>query len=289
MGKINWITKNMTETASDYLNGGLGFFQDWIISIFDGNIEIFKAAEVEAATLVTKSVSIVLVIIMTFKYIWSTYVMEMDGDPDQDPLQVFVKASVCLAVIEGNSVIFDLFNTISKKFTADMAGACDAHTFCLKFSSVLSYLTMSSVKAAILVIILAICLILVIIFSFKAGLRAGELMLMKIVFPLFSIDKLSANQERWNAFFTSYVVTFFSYSLQLFCIRIGLNRVIAALIEGESASFINYFSALVCFWLAIKTPKWLEKWVYSSGIGQAIGNTGRTMTYMIPTILMRRH
>lgn len=288
---MNWVTKNIAEAIADFLNGILDFFSQWIIDIFDKDIEIFSSTEIAGAVLVTKGIAIVLVILMTFKHIFSTYVMETDGDPDMDPMQLMVKASVALALIEGNDLIFTIFQTLSKKFSADIVnGSVDATKFTVNMDALTINLAASKItnqSTVVFVIMLLICIIVIIVLSFKAGLRAGELALMKMLFPIMAIDKLGTNPERWNAFFTSYVVTFFGWSFQLFCIRIGMNRMIFAMAEGL-LTFINYFAALVLFWLAIKTPKWLEKFAYSSGLGQMAGNGLRTAGFMLPSFMLRR-
>lgn len=285
---MNWLTKNMSDSANDYISGGLTFFESTIMYVFDYNVELFTAAEIASAELVIKSIAIVLVVIMILKEIFTTYVMETDGDPDSDPMELLVRASLVLALIEGNSLVFDELQVISRKLTQELVGTCSARTFIVKMESLISNMVVENTAHTMTILTCGALLILMIFFVLKSGIRGGELMLARLLWPIFAIDKLKANAERWNAFATTYVVTFVSYSLQLFLIRWGINRVVSAMTEGLSATFLNYFAGIVLFFLAIKTPKWLEKFVYSSGIGQMVGNTGRSLTYMIPSMLMRR-
>lgn len=286
---MNWLTKNISESVNDFVSGGLNFFESTIMNVFDHNVELFTATEIATAELVIKSIAIVLVVIMILKEIFTTYVMETDGDPDADPMELLVRASVVLALIEGNSLIFDELQVISRKLTKDLVGTCSAKAFTVKMESLLANMVIENTAHTMTILTLAGILILMVVFVFKSGIRGGELMLARLLWPIFAIDKLKANAERWNAFVTTYVVTFVSYSLQLFLIRLGINRVISAMTEGGvEATFLNYFAGIVLFFLAIKTPKWLEKFVYSSGLGQMAGNAGRSLTYMIPSMLMRR-
>lgn len=286
---MNWLTKNISESINDFVSGGLTFFESTITYVFDYNVELFTAAEIASAELVIKSIALVLVVIMILKEIFTTYVMETDGDPDADPMELLVRASWVLALIEGNSLIFDELQVISRKLTKDLVGTCSAKTFTVKMESLLANMVIENTAHTMTILTCAVLLVLMVVFVFKAGIRGGELMLARLLWPIFAIDKLKANAERWNAFVTTYVVTFVSYSLQLFLIRLGINRVISAMTEGGvKATFLNYFAGIVLFFLAIKTPKWLEKFVYSSGLGQMAGNAGRSLTYMIPTMLMRR-
>lgn len=285
---MNWITKNITESVNDFICGGLKFFDSAITYVFDNNVEIFTSAEITAAELVFKSIAICLVVVVFLKEVFSTYVTETDGDPDSDPMELVVRTSVVLALIEGNSLIFDILQELSRRLTKDLVGTCSANSFTVTMENLLLNMVIDNVSHSMTIFMCAIILILIIVFVFKSGIRGGEIMLARLLLPIFALDKLKANSERWNAFITSYIVTFLSYSLQLFLIRCGMNRIISAMVEGTSAVFLNYFVGLVCFFLAIKTPKWLEKFVYSSGISQMAGNTGRSLTYMIPSMLMRR-
>lgn len=284
-GAINWLTKNLINGfLADIVKGTVEFVSQAIINIFDKDIEIMSTKEVDAAVLVTTGIASVLIIVLAFKSIFSTYVTETDGDPDADPLQVWVKVSIALALINGNNIIFAILQTLSKKFTEDLVGSIKVENFFNAVGKLLIAkvnLTPLTVIQDIVVFISVIC---VIILAFKAGIRAGELMLFKITFPIISLDKIGSNNERFNSFFSSYIVTFFGYSIQLFCLRLAINRALSGMSSG---AFINYFAAFVLFYLAIKTPKWLEKFAYSSGLGQIASNGMRTAGFILPSLLRR--
>lgn len=285
---MNWITKNISEVINDFISGAMGFFDSTIIYVFDQNVEIFTSEEITSVELIIKSIAIVLVIAVVLKQIFSIYVTETDGDPDADPMQLIVKASISLALIEGNSLIFDVLQTLSRKLTIDIVGACEAKQFSVTLSTLIGSIANINLNTSMISLTCLISLIFLIVFLIKSGIRGGELIIARILLPIFAVDKISNNPERWNAFFTNYVVTFISYSFQLFLMRVGINRIIAAMLSGVDANFQNYFAGMVLFYLAIKTPKWLEKFIYSSGIGQMAGNTGRSLAYMIPSMIAKK-
>lgn len=284
---MNWLTNQLTEVITDYLNSGLTFFTSAIIAIVDNNIELFTASEISAAVSVTTSIAMVLVIILAFKQLWGIYVMESEGNPDQDPLEVIVRVAKVIAIISVNNWLFDTLTALSKNFSTDLVGSCNFTEFSVKFDALLKVIVNPTGSVAMLVLMLVVLLITVVIFAFKSGIRAGELVIMKILFPIFALDQLSAGSERWNNFLESYITTFFGYTIQLFLFRLGLNRSIQGMVSGLSGTASNYFAAFVFFLLAIKIPKWLEKWTYSSGIGAAVSNVGRSAAYMIPSMLRR--
>ena len=115
--------------------------------------------------------------------------------------------------------------------------------------------------------ILTLLLLLVgfIIFSIVAGIRGAELTLMKILFPLFAVDLLTTNRERWNSFFTTYVITFLSYSVQLLCFKL-CNMTFVTIDYGGNFN-IRFITVIGWMVMMIRAPKWMEKFAYSSGLG----------------------
>ena len=285
---MNWITKNIFfGSVPDVVNDGVNFISNQIIKLFDKDIELLTTKEISAAVLATTSVASMLVVVMAFKLIFTTYVTETEGDPDADPIQIWVKVSVVLALINSNDFIYVTFQKLSSTFTKDLVGSisCSEYFNAVRLTITLLTKQQDGISALITIVVSVIC---VLIIAFKAGIRAGELVLFKTLWSIVCIDKLSANSERFNAFFSSYVVTYFGYSIQLFCLRLAFNRMIAGMTNVKVAELSDYFAAIVFFYLAICTPKWLEKFAYSSGIGQKISNGARTASFMIPSLLMRR-
>lgn len=282
---VNWITKNIVNGfVTDLVKGAVEFVSNTIINIFDKDIQIMAAKDVTAAVLVTTGIASVLIIVMTLKNIFCTYVTETDGDPDADPIQIWVKVSVALALINGNELIFSTLQKLSKKVTKDVVGSIQVEDFFVSVGKSLVARATVTPLSVIQDIVLSVCVICIIILAFKAGIRAGELILFKIIFPIICLDKVGSNSERFNSFFTSYIITFFGYSIQLFCLRVAINRALSGMSEG---TFTNYFAAFVFFYLAIKTPKWLEKFAYSSGLGQIAGNGIRTAGFILPSFFRR--
>lgn len=104
---MNWITKNIFfGSVPDVVNDGVNFISNQIIKLFDKDIELLTTKEISAAVLATTSVASVLVVVMAFKLIFTTYVTETEGDPDADPIQIWVKVSVVLALINSNDFIY---------------------------------------------------------------------------------------------------------------------------------------------------------------------------------------
>ena len=282
---MNWITKQVAEVINDVTDAALNFFSDFIIGIFDKDIELFSSQEIAAACTVTKTIAITLVIIFSLKHIWDIYVTETDGDNESDPMQILTNAAISLALIEANDFIFTTLQTLSKNFSSDLAGSVSASDYTVKMSSLIALLAKPDETTIMIGTMAIFSIIIIIVFSFIAGKRAAELVLMKVLLPIMAIDKMGTGKERWNSFFETYVQTFFGYAFQLFLLRIAMNKFVAAFVEGIGAKFGNYFIAFCLVWVAIKTPKWLDRFTYSSGLGNFASGTMRTI---VNSAILRR-
>jgi len=255
--KMNWIYNNIGEMLGNTLQEILDFCHDWLITFLDSEVEMMSTSEITAALMVTTSIGVALVVLMCFKQIWSIYVMKTDDNPDADPMQVAVKGAMALALIGANTFIFNTLQSLSRSFAKDLVGSVSAATFTTKASALLNSLVFGATfTASINVIVLIISVVMLI----GLGIKMVEQMLMKILYPIMAVDKISRGSERFNDFFSKYIVTFLGYALQMYYTRMALNRIIAGIVAG--GMFRNYLAGIVWFWLALKTPKWLKE--YSS-------------------------
>lgn len=211
-----------------------------------------------------------LLVLVASKHIFTTYILETDGDPDMDPLQYLVKTSIALALIQMQNFLFYYLLRLSSALCDEMTGFINVNipdfSNTTDLANRLSSTGVMGATAPIIYIIFVICIIYLVI---KAAFRAVELSLMKIIFPLFCCDIITPNRERWNTFVASYLVTMFGYIIQLFCFRTSMMLFLSA----ESVQLIIGSLALLFF--SLKAPKWLEKFVYSSGAGQTVAGLGR--------------
>lgn len=279
---LNWISVNIASFLLDLLNGIINWAMSGIVSLFELGIKLMESSNITKATACVTAISVALVSLMVAKQIFTVYIMETDGDSDSDPLQLLVKASQALALICCNSMIFNYTLKLSQQFTKDFLGSVEVSEFSVgmlkkvgKLAEALILPTPDPTEliAAIFFIIITVFMI---ILALKAGLRGAELTLMKILFPFFCVDLLTPTKERFNSFITTYLITFFGYSIQLLCIKLFVTSFVSA----DVNSFESYIQACIWLYMAIKTPKWLEKFCYSSGIGIGAGNGAKSVASM---------
>ena len=218
---------------------------------------------------------VVLVIVFT------GYVMETDYDSEADPFNLIVKIAQVVAVILNTGWIFNWLLKLSKDFTTDLIGFANADGYSAMTRSLLQ-VDLASMGLNIFwhILFLLVVFIAVLCFSIVAALRAIELVGMNLLFPFFALDMLTNSKERWSPFFSSYLINFFSYGLQMLFFMIAMKSYASAT-TGYSMYTFSTIGFLIA---AIALPQFLDKYTYKSGIGRAVSGGVRVVAQ---SILMR--
>lgn len=273
---MNWLTEMVTGMIGDWITDIVDVFFGVIETIFDSAETWLNASEVGLGMTVTLSVANVLVGLLVCKHILDTYILETNGDHDVDPLQVFVNYSISIAMINTGGLFCKIFLTYAKTLTDALITGIP-----VRFDDIgEAILDLLKLASPITTVLLMVYVIMLIIFLFRAILRGAELALMKILFPIFACDYVTQSRERWNAFLMSFFVVIFGYSIQLFAFRLSV-------ISFLRGSLVNQLYGIGFLWMAITTPKWLEKFVYKSGLGQKVGHGATSAMYVMPRFIGR--
>ncbi|MBS6953496.1 MAG: hypothetical protein KH230_09705 [Enterocloster asparagiformis] len=295
---MNFITKNFQKFIANIIESMLKFFSGSINGVFDAVADVnIKSPAVVSAQKFTISFAITFVVALAVKKYFTTYVMETEGDPDSDPLDILVRCAQAIAIICCNSTIFRLFLIFSKKFCKDtistisittgsqydgLVGAID--------QAVGTLVSQISAFTFIYIVILLAIVIGLLAFSVTAGIRGAELSLMCVMCPLWACDLINTSHERWSNFFTKYVSTFLYYCLQLFAYNMFLVDCADAVtgFAGLSGFSMALVRAIGWFVLMLRGPKWMEAFIYTTGVGtKASGAIGSAVRYA-GMVAMRR-
>lgn len=281
---INWVLRNIGEVIAGLITGMLDFFNDLINNLFvyvaDINLE---NPIISNASVYTTLLGIALISFMGVKHYFTTYVMETSGDPDSDPLDILVRCSEGVAVCCSNDFLFTYFLSFSKAFVNDFAGSPGMIDGTAKIKIWVADLIDRMTPALIIFeIIIFFMVIGIIIFCIIAGIRGAELSLMKLMLPIMAVDLVTTNRERWNNFITSYIMTCLYYGVQLLCFRMFLSSLGQVTVTTLSKELIITFGWFV---VMLRSPKWMEKFVYSTGVGRAVGGAGRSAQFLIPSLI----
>lgn len=273
---MSWLGSSVYDWMEELFNNVFGFLFNIVNGIFEDAESMIELDEISTASVIVADIATILISIVVIYSIINIYIFETSGDSEQDPLQLLVNASLAVALIQSYNYLFNWALNLSKIFTKEITNSEIDLGIPQGFIEELKSNINTSASTDIWVLILIIFVVGIILFIFKAFVRGGELALMKILFPIFCCDLLTASKERFNAFITSFCVTTFSYALQLLCFRLSMNSFVS--INGTSDTvYFHIVFAFVWLYFAIKAPKWLEKYAYSSGLG-GLARNGATST-----------
>ncbi len=281
---MNWITKNIMGAIADCISGILDVFGNFISNIFDLVADVnLNSGIVTNCSNFTILFGLAFLGLAAGKQILDVYVFQTSGDPDTEPLQIVVRIAQACAVICSSTWIFNEFLKFTQYFTSDLLSSAAENDVSSHMKSLVSMvIDLEGNRMIGYTIILLLLLIGFVTFCVVAGIRGAELTLMKILFPLFAVDLLTTNRERWRSFFTTYVITFMSYSIQLLCFKMCSMTFVTLDYDGNfSIRFITVIGWMV---MMIRAPKWMEKFAYSSGLGGTVSSGIR----FLPLYLLRK-
>lgn len=275
----------------DVMYGLIDLMGEFMNNIFGLCLDINVSIDISGVLNYVHALAIVLVMVVGLKKGMDIYVFQTDGDADSDPLELVTRIMQAVAVICCNNYIFSLMLRISdmvvSDFTASVTGGKYTKHSTALIDEIADNMSSDAKEFAVgfllaNVIFLLIIMISVLAFCYVAGKRAAELVLLKIMCPLFALDLITTSRERWNTFFTSYAVTFFGYGIQTFCWCMFSKQYGEFSLTADAKQIF-----VVLGWLAMTlgAPKWLEKFVYSSGLKEKMANLGRSAIYMVPYML----
>lgn len=226
--------------------------------------------------------SILLIMLFCMLGYFNTYIAETDGDPDADPLDILVRGAKAVAYSSCSGWVFGTFMNFTSAI-AELAikALGENEDWSISLSSVIQAImgTLTSHGVIWLVVILML-VIGIIAFHVIATIRAIELMLMYIILPLFCSELCNTSHERFNGIATSICVAGLYYILQLICFYMLCQSTTSMLIGVSPDSAVTFEAFRSLGWLiaTLRSPKWLEKFAYSSGIGdsskRAVGTVG---------------
>lgn len=278
---MSWITENIMAFIDDIIKSAIDFLGEFLNNIFfwivDEALQNVYVINAEKFIIVT---AIGLVSLVAIKIVISGYLLETDYDSEADPFNLIIKIAETVAIIMNSGWLFNWMLETAKIFTSDLAGSTSVSGFCETTRSLLERKSLEQTLAVYSILIVFV-LIAFIVFMIVAGLRGVELIAMKLFLPYFALDLLTNSRERWNNFFTAYVVAFFSYAVQILFFMVALRCYVTF---SSQISVEYYIGTLAFIIMAIRTPKFLEKFIYKSGVSNAASSGIRMVAQ---TMVMR--
>ena len=282
---LNFVTEMLLALLGDFLTDIYNKIGTVITDIYTYTVEINQTAEVAAVTTFSMLLGAGLAGFVVVKELISTYGMGTTGDSDQDPMEIIFRLCKALGMMGMNSWLFNEMLRFSNAVADDVVSAMNiANRESEVNNRMLSLLSnaYSSPTTAMCSVVIVVGLIL---FGIAASLRGAELTLNKILLPIFALDIIKSNPEKWNMFIFQYGISFFSYILQMFCFNMYI--LIYLQMDVFNMDFKMFLVLVAWLVLSIKTPSWLEKYIYATGTGRAVSQGASRIGQVVMMVGMR--
>lgn len=280
---MSWLFENVCDFISSAIGGTVDFFGELVNNIFYFIIDYgVNNAYVIGAQKLFITIALALIALVVLKIVTAGYLLETDYDSDADPFNLLVRIAETVAIITNSGWLFNYLLNASKDFTTDIIGSVAETGYAGQTRSLLS-VDLSGMANMLLpyLAMIALMLIAIIIFTVVAGLRGGELIFMNLLLPVFALDLLTSSRERWNNFIMGYFTAFFTYGIQILLYNVALKSYATAS-YSEPLYFITAVTFLI---MAIRSPKFLERYLYRSGVSTA-ATSGMRLVFQ--TAVMKR-
>ena len=278
---MGWISENIMNFFADLGKSFVTVFGDQLNNVFFWIVEkAVNTAYIHNAERFVVTSALALVVLNVIRVVASGYLLETDYDPDADPFNLIVKIAEAVAVIVNAGWLFDWMLETARMYGTDFLGGTSAPGFGEHTNMLLDPVTVTNTGLAYALGLIAL-IVAFLIFTIVAGLRGAELIAMKLFMPYFALDLLSTSRERWNNFFMAYIIAFFSYAFQILFFMVAMQSYLSLSTDFKSDSYIQ-----TCIWIimAIRAPRFLEKFIYKSGVSNAASGGIRMV---VQTAVMR--
>lgn len=284
---MNWLLKLLFVVIGELMTAIIEVFAKFINNIFAVMYQINKNLPLDGVKNWTTGIALTLVVTIALKRILSVYLLQTEGDADSDPLEIFTRVSIAIATILCGREIMDFIISMATNLSSEAIsrfGKSKTDIASIAKTLVTSLLASTTAQNLVYLIFIAIILISFFIFVFKAGRRGAELILFSILLPLVACDLVTTQRERWNSFVTEMLLCIFGYIVQL--ISFSIFAILFGKI-GQAMELKYIIAALAWMSLVLNAPKWTQKFIYTTGIGNGLKGAGRTATFILPSILRR--
>jgi len=214
-----------------------------------------------------------LLVLKTMSEAFQTYILYQNGDPESDPGGLLIRTAQAVAVIatlpDIVGYIFE-FGTMVALDVSNLSGEIGVKDWDAITSAINGGLIV-----ILLCLFLAICFLIV---GIQAVIRGAELALMAVVGPLMALNLTANNRSVWSAWLKQVIIICMTQAIQIFLIKATVTSFTGASPEALLLTF-------GWMWITIKSPKYIQQFVHSTGFSGAVGGTAKQVGSMA---LMRR-
>jgi len=201
--------------------------------------------------------------------ILNTYLLHMAGDGSADPKGVLFRTAKAAAFIMGVPWAVGWLFQLSMTMANDVGAIGSVTPSSNPFTTAASTLVGGELVFALLLLAAFIIYILI---NFQMACRAVEIGLLAMVGPLMAVGFVSPTEGLGAVWWRELVVQCMAQPLQILMLRMSL----LAMGNGTiNLNGVTVFFIIGWFWVTYKSPKLLQQFAMSTGIGGAAAGIGR--------------
>lgn len=206
-------------------------------------------ADFSGVFMVTYSFGLALVVLKFLKKGADIYLIATDGDATNEPTGLFMGLIKAVVIIVAFPTLYDWLYQAVSTLSDDLLRAL---SFDLSLASIAAIIV---TKGIFVLIMILIFLILYAVLFVQFIMRGIEILILRAGLPLAAVGLMDAD----GGIFATYAKKFFQSSLTVI-IQVFLAKLAVALVVS-----MDVFWALGAILMAIKTPKFLQEFLLTSG------------------------
>lgn len=284
---MSWILSLIFTAISEVLIEAVNYLAGYINNIFNTMYELNLSLKLDQVSSYTLYVGITLTSMFAVKQGIDVYVLHTNGDSEEDPLELVTRIAITVATIVCGQWVIQYLIKLASSLGTEITSRVvyEKREFGDIFlDMMLKVVAAGTILCFVQLIFIVIVVIAFMIFILKAARRGAELILFQVMLPIVALDLLTTNREKWNAFKTELLICVFGYIIQLFCFNVFMvlfSKVLT--IDVLDPKYL--FGSIAWLMIVLSAPKWLQKFMYSTGIGNAAKSGVRSAVYIAPKLL----
>jgi hypothetical protein len=270
---LDWIMKGINYFFTGFFQDFISFFGEVLANVMSTSLDVLNLDIVNSAIRYSQGLAFTLLVLKTMNDAFQTYILYQNGDPDADPSGLLIRTAQGVAVIAFMPDLVRQVFVFGSKLSLDVSGLSVGDTGISDWAAIIA--TVVSSGGTVLPIIYIVLAVMLLVVAFQAAIRGAELARVSIIGSIMAINITSNNKSIWSSWFKQLVIICTAQSLQILMITGAMSLMTNKIISGKGTVLI-----FAWLWVAIKTPKYLEQFAYSTGFTGAVGGTAKQVGSM---------
>lgn len=265
---LDFVSKCVNYFFSSFFSDLISFFANTLADVMGSAMNVLDIPLVQNGIKYAQVLAFAILVIKALSEAYQTYILYQNGDPDADPSGILVRTAQAIAVIATLPFIVQQIFEFGSKVSHDVAGLSVGSTGVADFAFMVSAIAASS--GAVIPIFCLVIAIMFLVVAIQAAMRGAELALMSVLGPIMALNLTANNRSIWSSWFKQLVIVCTAQALQIFMLDGTLS-----LLTNQSVSDGGIIVLIGWLWVTIKTPKYVQQFVYSTGFTGAVGGTAK--------------